>query len=55
MTFICDGAVSGNWWNGPYQECPQGYGLFDVWPDGSFRHRYISYRPEYREIALAEG
>jgi hypothetical protein len=43
VTYICDGAVSGNWWNGPYQGCPPGYGLVDLRADGGFEHRYVAY------------
>ena len=41
MTFICDGSVCGYFWAGPYQECVEGFGLLDLWPDGSFRHQYV--------------
>jgi 3',5'-cyclic AMP phosphodiesterase CpdA len=43
MTAICDGAVSGSWWGGPFQEVPEGYGVFDLWPDGTFAHQYHTY------------
>jgi 3',5'-cyclic AMP phosphodiesterase CpdA len=43
MTFICDGAVSGNWWGGAFNEFPEGYGVFDLWPDGTFEHRFLTY------------
>jgi 3',5'-cyclic AMP phosphodiesterase CpdA len=43
VEFICDGAVSGNWWKGPLQQFPEGYGVIDLWPDGTFEHRYLSY------------
>ncbi len=43
MTFICDGAVSGNWWRGPRLQFPEGYGLFDLHSDGHFDHRYVPY------------
>lgn len=43
MTFLCDGAVSGNWWKGPLQQFPEGYGVLDLYPDGRFDHRYVSY------------
>lgn len=43
QTFICDGAVSGNWWRGPRMEFPEGYGLFDLHPDGRFDHQYVTY------------
>lgn len=44
VTYICDGAVCGAWWGGNYQECPEGYGLFDLYNDGSFDYQYIDYR-----------
>lgn len=43
IDFICDGAVSGAWWGGPFQECAEGYGVFDFLPDGRFEHRYVTY------------
>ena len=43
VEFICDGAVSGNWWKGPLQQFPEGYGVIDFYPDGGFQHRYVSY------------
>ena len=43
MTFLCNGAVSGGWWKGPNQEFAEGYGVLDLWPDGTFRHDYVTY------------
>jgi 3',5'-cyclic AMP phosphodiesterase CpdA len=43
ISFICDGAVSGNWWKGPHLEFPEGYGVIDLQPDGTFDHQYITY------------
>ncbi len=43
ITFICDGAVSGNWWKGPHLEFPEGYGVIDLHPDGTFAHQYVTY------------
>jgi len=43
VTYICDGAVSGAWWRGVEDRCPEGYGVVDLRPDGSFDHRYVSY------------
>ena len=43
VTFICDGAVSGNWWKGPLEQFPEGYGVIDLHPDGRFEHRYVTY------------
>jgi 3',5'-cyclic AMP phosphodiesterase CpdA len=43
VDFICDGAISGAWWGGPFQECGEGYGVFDFFPDGTFDHKYVTY------------
>jgi len=43
VTYICDGAVCGAWWGGKHYECDAGYGIFDLYADGSFEHRYITY------------
>jgi 3',5'-cyclic AMP phosphodiesterase CpdA len=43
MTFLCNGAVSGNWWKGPRQEFPEGYGIIDFYADGTFQHQYATY------------
>lgn len=43
ITYICDGAVSGAWWKGPLQGVREGYGLVDLFDDGSFEHRYETY------------
>lgn len=43
VTYICDGAVSGSWWKGPLQGIPEGFGVIDLRPDGTFDHRYESY------------
>ena len=43
VSFVCDGAISGNWWGGPYQDFQEGYGVFDLYPGGAFEHRYVDY------------
>ncbi|HAL44331.1 MAG TPA: metallophosphoesterase [Phycisphaerales bacterium] len=43
VTYICDGAVCGGWWGGPFHECQEGYGLFDLYDDGTFDHQYVDY------------
>jgi 3',5'-cyclic AMP phosphodiesterase CpdA len=43
VTHICDGAVCGNIWKGPRLQTPEGYGLIDLFDDGSFAHRYMTY------------
>jgi Icc protein len=43
VTYICDGAVSGAWWKGRHYNCDEGYGLLDLYADGSFDHAYTTY------------
>ncbi|MFD1257239.1 metallophosphoesterase family protein [Mucilaginibacter terrae] len=43
VTYICDGAVSGAWWNGNRRETAPGYGLIDLYADGTFIEHYINY------------
>lgn len=43
VTYICDGAVSGNWWKGRHYETDEGYGLFDLYSDGTFAHKYVPF------------
>jgi len=44
ITYCCNGAVSGAWWSGPYQETQPGYALIDLYPNGEFTNQYISYK-----------
>ncbi|MGE0482096.1 MAG: metallophosphoesterase [Phycisphaerae bacterium] len=43
VAYICDGAVSGAWWKGKNRECREGYGVIDLFDDGSFEHQYVAY------------
>ncbi len=43
VAYVCDGAVSGSWWKGPLQGVPEGFGVVDLRPDGTFEHRYEAY------------
>lgn len=43
VVYLCDGAVSGNWWKGAHQECVEGYALVDLYDDGSVAREYVSY------------
>ena len=43
VTYICNGAVSGAWWKGNRRETAPGYGLIDLYADGSFDERYVNY------------
>jgi 3',5'-cyclic AMP phosphodiesterase CpdA len=43
IKYYCNGAVSGNWWSGPYQEFDPAYGLFELYHDGNFRRTMMKY------------
>lgn len=43
VTYFCNGAVSGGWWGGNYQEVTYGYTLVDLFDDGTFENRYVPY------------
>ncbi len=43
VTYLCNGAVSGAWWEGNQRETAPGYGLIDLYADGSFAERYVNY------------
>lgn len=44
VTYICSGAVSGNWWNTQtpqYYQTQPGYLMLDLYDDGSFESKYV--------------
>ncbi len=43
IAYRCNGAVCGAWWKGANQECEPGYGLIDLYEDGSFHNQYVVY------------
>ncbi len=43
VSYLCNGAVCGAWWKGDHQECDEGYGLIDLYDDGSFAHQYVAF------------
>ncbi|WP_159470314.1 metallophosphoesterase [Dyadobacter sp. 3J3] len=43
VTYICNGAVSGAWWDGSRRQTAPGYGILDLFADGSFDERYVTY------------
>lgn len=43
ISFVCDGSICGRWWNGPYEEFAEGFGVFDLYADGTFAHQYHAY------------
>jgi 3',5'-cyclic-AMP phosphodiesterase len=43
ITYYCNGAVSGAWWKGPYQDFPPAYAIVDYYDDGSFERCFVNY------------
>jgi 3',5'-cyclic-AMP phosphodiesterase len=43
VTYLCNGAVSGGWWKGNNRETAPGYGLIDLYADGTFEEKYVNY------------
>ena len=43
VTYLCNGAVSGAWWKGQRRETAPGYGIIDLFADGSFQENYVPY------------
>jgi Icc protein len=43
VTYLCNGAVSGNWWKGRHKECSEGYAIIDLYDDGGFERQYVQY------------
>ena len=43
VTYLCNGAVSGGWWDGSYQEFPPAYVIVDLFEDGSVQSQYVPY------------
>lgn len=41
VTYLCNGAVCGNYWKGALQEFSPAFALLDLYPDGRFEHRII--------------
>ncbi|MBL8765033.1 MAG: metallophosphoesterase [Phycisphaerae bacterium] len=51
VTYLCDGAVCGSWWKGRNEQCDEGYGVIDLFDDGTFAHQYV----RYGWVAAANG
>lgn len=43
VSYLCNGAVSGNWWKGKHKECDNGYALLNLYDDGTFESDYVTY------------
>ena len=43
VKYLTNGAISGNWWQGPYFDFPPGYVLLSLYADGTSESEYIAY------------
>jgi Icc protein len=43
IPYFCNGAVSGNWWNGPFKDFEPAYAQFEFSTDGSVTRKMITY------------
>ena len=44
VRYLCNGAVSGGWWKGDYQEFGPAYALVDFYSDGTVENQMVYYR-----------
>lgn len=43
IKYYCNGAVSGNWWNGSFQDFAPAFALFDFYDDGRVERKMVQY------------
>ena len=43
VSYLCNGAVCGNWWNGKLQDFDPGFVVLDLYPNGSFEQQFIKW------------
>ncbi|MBL7700798.1 MAG: metallophosphoesterase [Ferruginibacter sp.] len=43
IKYYCNGAVSGSWWGGPFQDFAPAYALFDFYSDGTVERKMVEY------------
>ena len=43
IKYYCNGAVSGNWWKGNFQEFAPAFAVMDFFNDGSFKRSMVTY------------
>jgi hypothetical protein len=48
ISYICGGAVCGDWWRGNRVRSVEGYGLVDLYSDGTFDYSYQPFGWEVR-------
>lgn len=44
IKYYCNGAVSGNWWNGAFQEFEPAYAIMELFDDGQSRRTMVKYQ-----------
>ncbi len=44
IKYYCNGAVSGNWWNGAFQEFEPAYAIMELFDDGESRRTMVKYQ-----------
>jgi hypothetical protein len=43
VSYLCGGAISGNWWKGDRFEFKPGYRVLDLADDGTFTSEYVAW------------
>lgn len=43
INYYCNGAVSGNWWKGAFQEFSPAYAVMELFDDGSVKRTFVKY------------
>ncbi len=43
ITYLNNGAVSGNWWKGPFRDFEAAYAVLDFYDDGTFDRSFVKY------------
>jgi hypothetical protein len=43
IDFVNSGAVSGLWWKGNFHHTSEGYNVVDLFDDGTYASRYVTY------------
>lgn len=43
IKYYCNGAVSGNWWNGAFQDFNPAYAIMELYPDGNTKRIMVDY------------
>ena len=44
IKYYCNGAISGNWWKGSFQEFAPAYAVIELYEDGTFHRTMINYQ-----------